>query len=82
MRVHLLAAACAACLAVPVGAMAQDQPTGLAPDAPSASNLKGPPNANGYGQDNGRSGAAASKDDTPSASNLKGPPNANGYQKP
>ena len=47
MNKLLLAAVGAALLLAPGVALAQ---TGAAGDAPSASDMKGPPNANGYGK--------------------------------
>ena len=81
----LLAAAGAALLFAPGVALAQ---AGSTSGAPSASDMKGPPNANGYGTDTGMEkgstvigGAGSSKEEAPSAQNLKGSPNANGYGK-
>lgn len=76
-----VAAGCAALLYMPVVAAAQS-------DA-GASKMKGPPNANGYGKDQGietqnpvvGNGGSDKDHDMPSASNMKGPPNANGYGK-
>ena len=72
-------------LFMPLNAMAQGEGSTT---APGASNLKGPPNANGFGhaQDAGTAGGSAngqagSEGDAPSATNLKGPPNANGFRK-
>ena len=77
-----IAAACAALAAVPGAAMAQGQSAGqTTADTPSASNMKGSPNANGFGKSN-ESGSTTPKEETPSASNLKGSPNANGFKKP
>lgn len=58
---------------------------------PSAENMQGPPNANGFGKDQGiekqspvigNAGPNAKGDEeAPTAKNMKGPPNANGYGK-
>ena len=87
MRASILAvAATAVALVLPAAALAQ---TG-ASDSPSASNMKGLPNANGFGKDEGidksspmagTAGAERGTESAPSATGLKGPPNANGYQK-
>ena len=81
----LLAAAGAALTLAPGLVMAQAGSTG---EAPSASDMKGPPNANGYGTDTGMEkgstvvgGAGSSQEEAPKAKDLKGPPNANGYGK-
>lgn len=82
----LLAAAAGAALVLAPGiALAQ---AGSTSGAPSASDMKGPPNANGYGTDTGMEKgstvvghAGSSQEETPSAKDLKGPPNANGYSK-
>ncbi len=76
MRKLITAATCAAFIVLPGPLSAEN-----AADAPSASNLKGPPNANGYGKSSGTSSSPDTKAEAPSASNMKGPPNANGYQK-
>ena len=79
MRISLLTAVCIALMALPGTAMAQEQ---MSPNTPSAKNLKGPPNANGYGDSSATGSTSDSKQEMPpSASNMKGPPNANGFQK-
>lgn len=85
MNKLLLAAAGAALLLAPGVALAQ---TGAAGDAPSASDMKGPPNANGYGKDTGMDkgstvvgGAGSSKDEGSSGKGMKGSPNADGFGK-
>ena len=81
----LLAAAGAAFILTPVVALAQ---AGSTSEAPSASDMKGPPNANGYGRDTGMAkgstvvgGAGSSKDEAPSGKGMKGSPNADGFGK-
>lgn len=81
----LLATAGAALILAPCIAMAQ---AGSTSEAPSASNMKGPPNANGYGTDTGMAkgstevgGAGSSKDETSSGKGMKGSPNADGFKK-
>ena len=81
----LLAAASAALLLAPGLAMAQAGSTG---EPPSASDMKGPPNANGYGKDTGMAkgstvvgGGGSSKDETSSGKGMKGSPNADGFGK-
>jgi len=81
-KTFLMAAAACALMAWPIGgAMAQA-------NNPSAKDMKGPPNANGYGKNEGidssssmSSNSKKGSDDMPSASNMKGPPNADGYKK-
>jgi hypothetical protein len=85
-KLLVIVVASASLFALPLTAMAQSNDT----QAP-ATNMKGPPNANGFGKDQetGRSssgGAASgtdlnSKGGPTSAKDLKGPPNANGYSK-
>lgn len=78
-----MAAGCVALLSMPVAANAQSDTSS------GASNMKGPPNANGFGKDEGiqkqnpvvGNGGTDQDHDMPSASNMKGPPNANGYGK-
>jgi hypothetical protein len=45
--------------------------------------MKGPPNANGYGQPMGQTTTGQPTNDQSDGSgrNMKGPPNANGYKK-
>ena len=54
-------------------------------DAPSARDMKGPPNAAGFGKDRSSQGSVGGESgrttDAPSAKNMKGPPNANGFAK-
>ena len=81
----LLAAAGAALILAPGVALAQ---TGATGEAPSASDMKGPPNANGYGTDTGMAkgstvvgGAGSSSDEASSGKGMKGSPNADGFKK-
>ena len=78
MRASIILATCASLIALPgtVGAQGQSSPEG-----PIASDLKGPPNANGYGKETDTGPSGDTKAEAPSASKLKGPPNANGFQK-
>lgn len=85
-RTISIAAATLAALAGPLGGAALAQT-----DQPSATNMHGSPNANGFGKHEGidksspMTGAAGSErsssGDEPSASKMHGPPNANGYGK-
>ena len=85
MKQLLVAAAGAALVVAPGIALAQTN--GTTGDSTTASDMKGPPNANGYGKDTGMdkgstaTGKGGGSSDNPSATNMKGPPNANGYSK-
>ncbi len=52
---------------------------------PSARDMKGPPNAAGFGKNRSSQGPVGGESgrttDAPSATNMKGPPNANGFAK-
>jgi hypothetical protein len=84
-KLLITAMASASILAFPLTAMAQNN------DASPTTNMKGPPNVNGYGKDQetGRSsstGGATSternaNDRMPSTNDLKGQPNTNDYSK-
>ena len=74
MKTTAIAIMIAALAGAPMAAMAQGT-------TPSANDMKGPPNANGYGKDQGMDKTDTDPSDkTPSAKDMKGPPNANGYQ--
>ena len=85
-RTFAIAAALAALLVTPLGGSAV-----MAQTNPSATDMKGPPNANGFGKHEGidqsssmagtAGSARNSTGDEPSASKMHGPPNANGYHK-
>ena len=75
MRIRTLSAAVIAALmvtpvALPTAGFAQDE---------SAKDMKGPPNASGYGKE--KMGDTVVNDKTESAKDMKGSPNANGYKK-
>ena len=87
MKKHLLYTLAGMAIALAPGvALAQKSPA--AGDSTTASDMKGPPNANGYGTDTGLAkgstvvgGAGSQGAETPSANGMKGSPNANGYGK-
>lgn len=72
MKTYAIAVLIAALVGAPLAAMAQGE-------APNAKDMKGPPNANGYGKDQGMDKTGGAEDKAPSAKDMKGPPNANGY---
>ncbi len=74
MRVSVIALV-ASLVALPFAAA----PAAFAQDNPSAKDLKGPPNANGYGKE--KMGKTTTDEKEASGKDLKGPPNANGYEK-
>lgn len=83
MRRIFMAAAGAALFLAPTWAVAQSDRA-----APSATGMKGSPNAAGYGTDTGMAnggtvvgGAGSSADKEPTAQGMKGSPNADGYKK-
>lgn len=81
-RIIFAVATTVAVFALPAAAMAEE---GGSSGAPSATDMKGSPNANGYGKDKGTAAGTDAErqggSDKPSGTDMKGPPNANGYSK-
>lgn len=71
-KLILVSAAIAALAASPLAAFAQDGNS-----SSTGQKMKGPPNANGYGKDQGRS-SSEDTDKSNASGKVKGPPNANG----